>query len=189
MNTFELEQAPSQIIGMSSKTKGMKKMKVWIDITKDKYLKQVIPLFDGALDEGTTKRLAAAGSGGLEWKRNNKLGESLVKFFDPKSKELVLEGVNVQVGKPKIKAGREAKTFSLVVDLEIFVPKKSLSAVEDYLKSDILTSIANQQLDHVDEAQKKIAAAQERIAKKQTRDAAKKTKKVKNGAVEWQGPV
>ncbi len=189
-NTFELNRAPCRIESVTfAKSKprsvndegaGVKKLKLWMDVTRESRMTKVMPLFGGLIESDTDKRVAAAGGAGFEIKSRKRLGVSSVKLLDPQG-EILVESPTARIGFPRLSMSKEAKTMWLVLDVEMQIPKAALKTIDDYFRADVLASIANAQLDLEDEADAKVTAKREEKAKKK---ASKKGRKA--GQVDWE---
>lgn len=170
-STFEIVKAGCRIESVTfAKAKpkgpndsgaGVKKLKLWIDANADGLMKRIVPLFAGVIDEHTAHRVASEGGPGFEVRSKRKLGLSNVKVHDPQG-EVLFESPTARVERPKIVIGKEGKTAWLVLDVEMAIPKRALSIVDDYFKADVLASVANAQMDIEDQAAEKVEGAAKR---------------------------
>lgn len=176
-NTFEVTRAPGRIESVTfakSKPKsdtdngaGVKKLKLWIDVSSTPLWRATVPLFHGAVDEHTLQRVAKEqGSPGFETRSKKKLGVSNVKVMDPQGK-ILFESPTARIERPRLIIGKEGKTAWLVIGTEIAIPKRVLADLDDYFKADVQVSVANAQMDVEDEvaAKEKAAKAKEKLAK------------------------
>ena len=147
--------------GPNDKGAGVKKLKLWIDAADDELMGHIVPLFAGVIDQHTTHRVASEGGPGFEVRSKRKLGLSNVKVHDPQG-EVLFDSPTARVERPKLVIGKEGKTAWLVLDVEMAIPKKALSVVDDYFKADVLASVANAQMDLEDQANEKVAKSARR---------------------------
>lgn len=182
--TFEITKARCKIESVTfAKAKpkgpndngaGVKKLKLWIDAAEDGLMKRIVPLFAGVVDEHTAHRVASEGGPGFEVRSKRKLGLSNVKVHDPQG-DVLFESPTARVERPKLVIGKEGKTAWLVLDVEMAIPKKALSIVDDYFKADVLASVANAQMDLEDQAAEKVTKAKAKNGERKGR----------KGGVQW----
>lgn len=193
MNSFDLSKAPGRmerITFAKSKPKsandegaGVKKLTVWVDLSKGQLLKKCAPLFSDVIDEHSAQRIASVHGAGMEVRSKRKLGVSNVKIHDTEG-VVLFESAIARVERPKVVIGKEAKTVWLVLVIEMAIAKKSIPILDDYFKADILVSVAVAQLDLEDEANSKAAQKQKDIADRKAAGAAKAAAKTAAKAAE-----
>jgi hypothetical protein len=128
-------------------------------------VRRVVPLFAGVIDEHTAHRVASEDGPGFEVRSKRKMGVSNVKVHDTQG-VVLFESPIARVERPKFIIGKSAKTAWLVLDVEMAIPKRALSIVDDYFRADVLASIANAQMDLEDEAKAKVDAAKAKNGKR-----------------------
>lgn len=147
--------------GPSDNGAGVKRLKLWIDAADDELMTHIVPLFAGVVDQHTAHRVASEGGPGFEVRSKRKLGLSNVKVHDPQG-EVLFDSPTARIERPKLVIGKEGKTAWLVLDVEMAIPKKALSIVDDYFKADVLASVANAQMDLEDQAAEKVSGSRAR---------------------------
>jgi hypothetical protein len=187
-NAFEISKAPARIERVTfakSKPKsandegaGVKKITVWVDLSKGGLLKKTAALFSDAIDEATAQRIASAQGAGMEVRSKRKLGVTVVRIHAPDG-GVLFESAQARVERPKIVFGKEAKSVWLVLVAEMAIAKKAIPILDDYFKADVLVSAAVAQLDLEDEAKAKADDKKKKLEEKA------EAKKSKGEQVDW----
>lgn len=128
------------------------KVKLLCDIYEDDKMKSVQAVSCGTKE--MTKAISAFDAGGTDIRPKETLGAVAVKFFDAEMKEWFSD-TNAKGNRITIKVGDRAQTTTMLVPLEITVPRTKEAEFRDFFEADMFASIANAQLELPIEEEKK----------------------------------